>query len=255
MAVRGLKSSIDALTDAQGRYGVTLPPGTSQITAFPPPVFSARHLRRAVALRDARGCFVADFGVRLDVHVNGVVRHASGEPAVGAVVEVIGAVGERRQERIRSDTPCVNRRERDLRIHRDVARTIRRRCPIFTRGLNRDVVFPKTFYPGTSDPALATVVQLDGAQHRELEPLTLPPARRPYRLTGTVVFDDGRPASGESVTLRDGSATWAQVGGGGTGLDERVSLSYTKGSATWPVLPTGTRRSEGNSGGALVHFS
>ena len=91
MAVRGLKSSIDAWTDAQGRYEVTLPPGTYKITAFPPAVFSARHLRRTVELRDARGCFVADFGVRLDVRVNGVVRHASGEPAVGAVVEVMAA--------------------------------------------------------------------------------------------------------------------------------------------------------------------
>ena len=64
------------------------------------------------------------------------------------------------------------------------------------------VVFPATFHPGTADAALATVVQLDGGQQRELEPMTLPPARHSYRLTGRVVFEDGRPARMSSSLYR-----------------------------------------------------
>jgi hypothetical protein len=108
-----------------------------------------------------------------------------------------------------------------------------------TKGPSKEVVFPRTFYPGTPDPGVATIFQLDSALRRELEPLVLPPARRPYRLTGTVVFEDGSPASGQSVVLRDGSATWAQVGGGGTGPDGTFSivvhegLSYVASAVYW----------------------
>jgi hypothetical protein len=77
--------------------------------------------------------------------------------------------------------------------------------------MNAEVVFPMTFYPGTPDAAIATVVQLDGGQQLELEPMTLPPPRRPYRLAGMVVFEDGSPASGASISLQDGTAPPRQV--------------------------------------------
>jgi len=41
--------------------------------------------------------------------------------------------------------------------------------------------------------------------------MTLPPARRSYRLTGTVVFENGSPAPGAFISLSDGGARWRQV--------------------------------------------
>jgi hypothetical protein len=80
-----------------------------------------------------------------------------------------------------------------------------------TRRMDAEIVFPTTYHPGATDPAAATVVQLAGGEHRQVDPMTLPPARRPYRLTGTVVFEDGSVASGAFIWLRDGIAMWRQV--------------------------------------------
>jgi hypothetical protein len=106
--------------------------------------------------------------------------------------------------------------------------------------MDGQVVFPATFHPGTTDAALATVVQLDGGQHRQLDPMTLPPARRPYRLTGTVVFDDGSPASGAFISLRDGSEKWRQVAvgittefDGGFSFVVHQGLSYIAQASYW----------------------
>jgi hypothetical protein len=237
VAARGVQGAIDAWTDAHGRYELRLPAGSYEITAFPPPAFSARGLQRTVELRDNRGCFVADFELRLDLRVSGTVRQAAGEPAVDVVVEMmpaedVGNTGYTRTQRARTDGS--GRFEfSELPPGRYVLGVD------LTRRRNEGPVFPRTFHPGTPDAALATVVQLDGAQHRELAPLMLPPARRAYRFTGTVVFEDGRPASDESVVLRDGSATGPQVGGGRTGVDGTFSivvhegLSYVASASYW----------------------
>lgn len=238
VTVHGLGSAFDAWTDARGRYEVTAPPGKYQVTAFPPPGFSARHLQQTIELRDARACFVADFGVQFDGRIRGVVRQSSGEPAAGVSVEVmaaesVGKTGNIQTLRALSDAGG-SFEFTEMSPGRYVVGVD------LTRRMDAQVVFPATFHPGTTDAALATVVQLDGGQHRQLDPMTLPPARRPYRLTGTVVFDDGSPASGAFISLRDGSATWRQVAVGiKTDFDGSFSfvvhqgLSYIAQASYW----------------------
>ena len=80
-----------------------------------------------------------------------------------------------------------------------------------TRDMDPTVVFPPTFYPGTVDGALATVVQLDGGEQRELASFALPAPRRSSHLTGSVVFDNGIPVAGAFVSLSDGASSWRQV--------------------------------------------
>jgi hypothetical protein len=210
VTVRGPASAFEAWTDGQGRYEVTgLPPGTYEIAVLPPADFSIRHLQQTADLPDARACFVADFGVRYDGRITGVVRNTSGEPAEGAQVEVmaverVGATGN--IEALRTRTGAGGSFEfADVPPGRYVVGVD------LTRRMDPKLVFPATFHPGTPDPALATVVQLDRGNRHDLESMTLPPARRTYQLTGTVTFEDGAPVSGASISLWDGAATWRQV--------------------------------------------
>jgi hypothetical protein len=209
VSVRGSSSAFEALSDARGHYEVTVPPGTYEVTALPPAGFSTRYLRETLELRDARACFVADFSVQFDGRIKGVVRQSSGEPAEGVAVQVMAAdaVGKAGNiETLRASSDAGGSFEF---VEVPPGRYIVGVDLI--RRMNPDVVFPATFHPGTMDAALATVVQLDGGQQRELEPMTLPPARRSYRLAGTVVFEDGSPASGAIISLSDGGAKWRQV--------------------------------------------
>jgi hypothetical protein len=238
VSLRGPGSAFEAWTDGRGRYEMTVPPGKYEVIAFPPPAFSARHLQQTIELRDARACFVADFGVQFDGRIRGVVRQSSGEPAAGVSVEVmaaesVGKTGNIQTLRALSDATG-SFEFTEMSPGRYVVGVD------LTRRMDGQVVFPATFHPGTTDAALATVVQLDGGQHRQLDPMTLPPARRPYRLTGTVVFDDGSPASGAFISLRDGSEKWRQVAvgittefDGGFSFVVHQGLSYIAQASYW----------------------
>ncbi len=209
VTVRSPGHAFDALTDARGRYEIAVPPGKYEVTALPPAGVSARHLQQTIELRDRRACFAADFSVQFDGRIRGVVRQSSGEPAEGVSVEVMAADAAGKTGNIQT-----------LRASSDAGGSFEfvevppGRYVVgvdLIRRMSGEILFPTTFHPGTPDAALATVVQLDGGEQRWLEPMTLPPARHSYRLTGTVVFEDNRPAAGVIISLQDGSATWRQV--------------------------------------------
>ena len=109
-----------------------------------------------------------------------------------------------------------------------------------TRRMDPKVVFPSTFYPGTANPGMATVINVDGGERQALDPLTLPSARRSFRLTGTVRHGDGSPAGGVSIFLSDGVEKWRQVAvGTKTEFDGAFSfvvyegLSYVARASYW----------------------
>ena len=81
---------------------MTVPPGKYEITVFPPAAFSAGYVQQTVELRDARGCFVADFAVRFDGRIRGAVRQSSGEPAEGVAVELMASDAVRKPGNIQT---------------------------------------------------------------------------------------------------------------------------------------------------------
>jgi hypothetical protein len=197
-------------TDEHGRFEAAgLPPGRYEITAVPPPQFSTQHLQRTIELRDARACFVADFGVQYDGRIRGSVKTSDGQPAAGAridvmAIELVGTSGNIETMRVIADAGGAF----------EIAEVPPGQYVVgvdLIRRINAELVFPMTFHPGTADPALATVVRVGNGTRHELEPLTVQPPRRVLRLTGQITFEDGTPVSRASISLQDGAATWRQV--------------------------------------------
>ena len=234
---RGGGNAFDTVTDAQGRYEVRVPPGTYEVSAWPPGRFSSGDRKYTAELRDPRSCVAADFTVRIETRLRGTVRQAAGTPVSGALVQVMAADSVDKIGNIQTvgtTTDATGSFEfTDLSPGRYVLGVD------LVRRMDPKIVFPPTYHPGTADPDAATIVEL-GEGLRDLPPMTIPPARAERRLTGVVLFTDGGPAPGAFVSLLDGTAGWRrQVAGAiktaddGTfsfvvheGLDYMASASY-----------------------------
>src|SRR5262245_1845839 len=202
VSVLGQAGNFSASTDEHGRFEAIVPPGKYEVTAHPPAQFSARYMQRTVELSDARTCGVVDFSVRFDGRISGTVRQSSAaDSSATAVVQLMAVQDVGKSGYIRT----VNV-ESDASGHFEFSEVSPGRYLVgvdLTRRMDPKLVFPTTFYPGTADPAMATVVEITGGQHRELDPMPLPAARRSFRLTGTVVYQDGSPVTRATISLRD----------------------------------------------------
>jgi 5-hydroxyisourate hydrolase-like protein (transthyretin family) len=211
LTLRSAVATFQATTDAAGRYelhGVT--PATYQLTVEAPPEFSAADLEKTLQLTDSRGCAEADFVLRFDGRVRGSIRTSTGGPAANVRVQLmpIEFVGTSDLiETIDATTDAAGRFEFSkvtpgrYVLGVDLFRVIDL-LP------DPNVAFPATYHPGTPDAMRATIIEWKGGERHDLEPMTLPPARRAYQLTGLVTLEDGTPAAGVSVALGDANRKW-----------------------------------------------
>ncbi len=200
LLLRGPAGARDAQTDDHGRYEMAgVPPGMYELQAIPPAVFSAKDLRRRVEIPDPRACATADFTVKYDGRIGGVVRTSDGQPAAAVPVELISGDALWISERLTTTS------DRDGRFEFGELSPGRYGIGVsLRRTIEPPILYPKTLYPGTPSESYAAIIELAEGTHLQLEPLRLPPARQNRELSGTVVWPDGRPASGASVWLTDG---------------------------------------------------
>jgi len=200
LLLRGPAAARDAQTDEHGRYDMSgVPPGVYELQAIPPAVFSPRDLRSTIEIRDPRACAKADFNVRYDGRISGVLLMSDARPAVAVQVELISG------DALWISKTLTTTSDRDGRF--EFAELSPGRYGIgvsLRRTIEPPILYPKTLYPGTPSETYAAILEVGEGAHVQLEPLRLQPARQSRELSGTVVSPDGRPVSGASVSLTDG---------------------------------------------------
>ena len=246
IVARGQANTFEAVTDQQGRYVIDrLPPGSYEIAVYPPPQFEQRSLTTKAELPDPRSCFSADFSVSYDGRIRGRIVGPGSGSVEGAQIELmaaehIGGIGNIETVRTTADAGGAF----------EFAGVGPGRYVVgvdITRRMRSEIVFPTTYHPGTPTPVQATIIELGGGQHLEVQPMPVPEARRRVRVTGRVVFENGAAAGGALVSLYDGIARFRQVApsirsapDGTFAFDAHDGLSYSANASydfTKPGVP------------------
>jgi hypothetical protein len=233
IVARGQANTFEAVTDEQGRYIINrLPPGAYEVAAYPPAQFAQRSFTTKAELPDPRSCFAADFSVSYDGRIRGRIVGSGNQSVEGAQVELMAV------ERI-GGTGIIETVETsaDAGGAFEFIEVGPGRYVVgvdITRRLRSEIVFPTTYHPGTSTAAQATIVEVAGGQHVDLQPMLVPEARRRVRVTGRVMFENGAAAGRALVSLYDGVARFRQVApstytatDGTFAFDAHAGLSYS----------------------------
>jgi 5-hydroxyisourate hydrolase-like protein (transthyretin family) len=227
--LRGQGAALEARTDEQGRYEITgIRPGKYELQVFPPAVFSSKYLHSDINLADARACAVADFSIRFDGRVGGVLRTRAG-PAAGVQVQLMAS------QRDPQHPPRMMTATTDSGGYYELTEVPPGEYLVgvaLQRTMEREDAegYARTFYPGTADAAGATVITIGEGTRVVLDPLQLPAPLQRREITGIVVWPDGRPVPSASISLSDGEAAWRQVAMGiDTDAEGRFSFTVYEG--------------------------
>jgi uncharacterized GH25 family protein len=211
--LRGPSLTREAETGEAGQYEIAdVPPGNYELQVIPPATFSSRYAPTTIEVRDPRGCVPQDFGVHFDNRISGVVFDRDGQPVGGVVVEAmpVELAGSSRFV----NWPTVATDSGGYFEFREVPPGQYVVGVSIRRATEPDILYPRTYYPGTPAVSEAARISMAEGNHEQLGPLRLPPARQTRELSGVVVSRDGRPLAGAAVSLMDGEARWRQVAAG-----------------------------------------
>lgn len=191
-----------ATTDAHGRFDITdVPPGKFKIGVVVDDGEFA-YGPHELHLADARGCASADFTVvqngRVVVKVLQVPVGSDQRPQM-QLIEADTLNDASPRERYPFRGPAVpesgDMEWAQLPPGRYVLGVNIARPPTLAQP------YPRTFYPGVSDPSAAMVIQVGPGERVELEPFTFPAPLRAIAVRGTVVRPDSRVVPGLNIHL------------------------------------------------------
>jgi len=198
VSIEGQGKGFEAITDDDGKYHVSgLEPGRYRVEANLPDSLVSRD-GFEVEVSD-RGCAEMDIWTRWNGRISGRVTDAEGHPVPDIQVDLVFADGERRLR-------FANMVNGDKEGRYELTDIPPGR---YLLGLNlnsfspTDSPYPRTYYPGASDLAHATIIEMGEGQKLSNYDLRLPPKLIERLIKGVVLWPDGRPAVGANVYLEE----------------------------------------------------
>jgi 5-hydroxyisourate hydrolase-like protein (transthyretin family) len=137
--------------------------------------------------------------VESDTRITGKVYDAQGQPAADVLMELVPT------ERQSNASPTFVRTDKEGRYEMKLLQPARYLFGVRIYGSAGAsyVPFPRTYYPGVTDAAQATVINVVEGQRLELNDLILPQRLVEKLLNGVVLDANGRPVSGATVWLKE----------------------------------------------------
>ncbi len=196
--VGGKRKTYQAVTDEQGNYELMLPPGTYKVVPVVPAYATpGLYEESSISIKD-RGCAEKSFSLSNNSSLSGRLVDARGRPVSGARLELL-SVDEG------PISPAVEEGFSEKGGQFDIYDIPAGRYTLsvnFTSPPGLSQPYPATFYPGKAEREKAKIIEIGLGQKIRNIVFRLPPPIPSRKITGTLVFPDGRPAAGMTVNLQ-----------------------------------------------------
>lgn len=198
VVVEGSSRRLEAVTNEKGNYRISqLPAGSYSVKVELPEGLAIHNSEQQVTVSD-RGCAQVDFWIQTDTRIAGTVLDAGGQPVSEILIELVPLA--------RSNTyPASVTTDQKGRYELKLLQPGRYLLGVRIYGLagSTYVAYPRTYYPGVSEEAQATVITLAEGQQLNLNEMILPPRLIERSLNGVVVDANGQPVGEAIVWLKE----------------------------------------------------
>jgi hypothetical protein len=203
LAFEGAGESREVRTDSEGRARLSgLKPGTYKVRLALPEGLTTYKEEQEVTVAD-RGCAAVFYTVSDDGRVGGRVADVEGHAVKGVLVTLVEADDPEpeRHYALYATTGADGRYDfKGLPPGRYLLAVNLNRYPQPNDPTN---AYPRTYYPGVAERSQAEAVTVGAGEVVKDRDITLPARRAESILNGVVVWQDGSPVAGASISLRD----------------------------------------------------
>ncbi len=187
-----------AVTDENGFYEVTVPPGRYKAEPILPEYAVVRFADDPVTVRP-NGCAENIFVLAAKNRIAGIVLDPFGQPVKNVRIELV----EADKERSYSGGKNTQSRMDGSFSFESVAKGRYKLSVNFNSNPDPSNPFPTFFFPGVSNRAEAKVIEIGPTTVVNDVVFRLPPRLSEIRFAGKVVWEDGAPAAGAEIHLFD----------------------------------------------------